>query len=131
MSREFLLHNWALAVSSVFAFAIFLFVLYRVYLDSGRGRLADRLHDLKEARAEATAAATRLEKAQRRLGGLQGKAGSVKPRILFAAEEAVKDADLLVTITGDKVLRAEKKLRDVILEEFPPNRQDVLRNKYL
>jgi len=131
MSRDFLLQNWALAVSSVFALGILLFVLYRLYLDSGRGRLAERLRDLRQARGEAAAAATQLETAQQKLASLQRKAGSVKPRILAEADEAVQDADTMITITGDKVMRAEKQLRDVILEEFPPNRQDVLRNKYL
>ena len=83
------------------------------------------------AGGEAAAAATQLETAQQKLASLQRKAGSVKPRILAEADEAVQDADTMITITGDKVMRAEKQLRDVILEEFPPNRQDVLRNKYL
>lgn len=131
MSADYLTQNWALAVACVLGFAILLFVLYRLYEDSGQGQLAERVRELNRVRAEAAAAASRLQKARARLVALQRKADSTRPRVLSEAEEAVQDADALVTITGDQVMRAEKVLRDVILEEFPPNRQDVLRKKYL
>lgn len=131
MSADYLTQNWALAAACVLGFAILLFVLYRLYEDSGQGQLAERVRELNRVRAEAAAAASRLQKARARLVALQRKADSTRPRVLSEAEEAVQDADALVTITGDQVMRAEKVLRDVILEEFPPNRQDVLRKKYL
>ncbi len=131
MTGEFLLNNWALAIASVLSVAIGLFVMHRLYQESGRGRLGECLRELTRARQEAAAAAKSLEKTERRLAGLQKKADSTRPRTLAEAEEAVQDARSMLGITGDKVLRAEKKLRDVILEDFPPNRQDVLRNKYL
>jgi hypothetical protein len=38
---------------------------------------------------------------------------------------------MLKKVADDLVLVAQRKLRDLIIEEFPPNRQDGLRNRYL
>ena len=131
MNTDLLVQNCALAVAIVLAVAILLFVLYRGYAESSRGRLAERLGELNKVRKEQAAARKALAKAEKRLLRLRKQAASTRPRLLSEAEEAVQDASTLVTITGDQVMRAEKLLRDVILEDFPPNRQDVLRNKYL
>lgn len=131
MTMQLIVHNWALAVASVLALGILLFVLYRFYEDSGQGRFSEALHELRKVRSEQAAAKSRLKKAEKRLTVIRSRSDSTRPRVLSEAEGAVQDASMLVTITGDQVLRAEKILRDVILEEFPPNRQDVLRNKYL
>jgi hypothetical protein len=131
MHTGLLAHNWALVIASVFALAISVFVLYRLHEESGHGRLARRHRELFKVKKEQAAARSSLAKAEQRLLALREKADRIKPRLLSEGEEAVQDARLLVTITGDQVLRAEKILRDVILEDFPPNRQDVLRNKYL
>ena len=131
MTIEFLTKNWALVIASILSLGIFLFVVYRLYEDSGQGRLSQAVRELRAVRTDAKKARRRLKKAEQRLASLQENGESLKPRLLAEAEEAAKDADLLVNITGDQVMRAEKILRDVILEEFPPNRQDVLRSKYL
>ena len=131
MTFEILAQNWALVIASVFSLAIFLFVMVRWYEDSGQGRLGQCVRELKAVRKEALHAKKRLCKAEERLAELRRKADSLKPRLLTEAEEAVQDASSLVNITGDQVMRAEKILRDLILEDFPPNRQDVLRNRYL
>lgn len=131
MTIEILAQNWALAIASVFALAIFLFVMLRLYEDSGQGRLGQSARELGAVRKEALQAKSGLNKAKVRLEVLRKKADQVKPRLLSEAEERVKDAELLVNITGDQVMRAEKILRDVILEDFPPNRQDLLRSRYL
>jgi septal ring factor EnvC (AmiA/AmiB activator) len=131
MTTEILAQNWALVVASVLSLAIFLFVMFRLYEDSSHGRLGQSVRELNAVKKEASKAKSRLSKAKARFEELRKKADQVKPRLLTEAEEAVKDADLLVNITGDQLMRAEKILRDVILEDFPPNRQDVLRSRYL
>ena len=131
MNTEILVQNWALVIASVFSLAIFMFVMFRLYEDSGQGRLGQSVRALKRVRKEASRATDRLSEAKTRFESLREIADQVKPRLLSEAEEAVKDADMMVNITSDQVLRAEKALRDVILEDFPPNRQDLLRNRYL
>jgi hypothetical protein len=131
MTIDLLIRNWALVMSSVLATAILLFVLFRLYQSSPRGRLAATAAELQKLQSEAKGAELRLERAEKRLASLRSKADTTKPKLLSEAEEAVQDAKSLQDITADQILRAKKLLGDVIVEEFSPNRQDVLRDKYL
>jgi len=131
MTTDFIIRNWALFGASVLACGILLFVLTQLYRDSAQGRLATEATELRKLKREAEAADKRLAAAEARLAALQRDAETTKPRVLTEAEEAVQDARSMQQITGDQVLRAKKRVGDVILEEFAPNRQDVLRTKYL
>ena len=131
MTTEFIVRNWALFAASVLGFAILLFVLSRLYQESARGRLAVEAAELRKLQREADTAEKRLQAAEKKLTTLQAQADNTKPRVLGEAEEAVKDARSMQKIIGDQILRAKKRVGDVILEEFAPNRQDVLRTKYL
>lgn len=123
--------NWALVAASVLGLAILLFVLYRLYEASARGRLSAHVAVLRQHKTEVAQAEMRLAKASEQLSRLRSKSDTIKPRLLSEAEEAVQDAQSLHQIAADQVLRAQKLVRDVILEEFPPKRQDGLRTKYL
>jgi len=131
MLLDLVTRNWALVIASVLGTAILLFVLFRLYTDSPRGRLRRCVHTLRAKQAAAGRARRQLGRAQRRLAWLQGRAASVRPRLVSAADEALQDAQMLQKIADDQVLIAMRLVREVILEEFPPNRHDVLRNKYL
>ncbi len=131
MNLELFTRNWALVIASVLGTAIFLFVLFRLYEASPRGRLNRDVRRLDSRKSEVAKAQQKMDKAEARLVGLQSRAASVKPRLVSEAEEALQDARSLKKIADDQVLRAQKLVRDVILEEFPPNRQDVMRKKYL
>ena len=128
---QLLTQNWALVAASVMGLAILLFVLYRLYEASPRGRLSAHVAVLRKHKNEVTQSETRLAKASEKLSTLRSKADVIKPRLLSEAEEAIQDARSLQKIAGDQVLRAKKLVREVILEEFPPKRHDGLRNKYL
>ena len=131
MTLELLTRYWALVIASVLGVGILFFVLYRLYEASPRGRLKAHVAVLRKRQAESVRAESRLERASNRLAGLQSKAHSTKPKVLAAAEEALLDAKSLKEIADDQVLRAKKLVREVILEEFPPKRQDGLRSKYM
>jgi hypothetical protein len=128
---EWALRNWALLIASVLGTAILLFVLYRLYEASPRGRLGVGVRNLRLQKLAAQKAEQRLAKASTRLSRLQGRAASIKPRLIAEADEAVQDATALKRIADDQVLIAIKQVRQVIVEEFPPNRHDVMRTKYL
>jgi hypothetical protein len=131
MSVEFLIRHWALVIASVLGVGILLFVLWRLYALSPRGRLQGHVRLLRTRKKEAGKALSRLEKASGKLAKLQNRAEATRPRFISEAEEALQDARMLKEIADDQVLRAQKVLRDVILEEFPPNRHDALRSQYL
>ena len=131
MRTEILIRNWALVAASVLGTAIALFVLYRLYQASRQGRLRAAVRRLRRQKLAAAKAAKRLDKAATRLAQLRSRADSTRPRNLSEADEAVQDASALKNIADDLVLIAIKEVREVIVEEFPPNRQDGLRTKYL
>jgi len=131
MSFEFALRNWALVAASVVGTAIVLFLLYRSFMDSARGRLLRTTRRLRECRLAAARAAAAVDRAERKLEKLRARADSVKPRHGTEAGEALEDARALRKIADDQVLIAENHIRKVILEEFPPKRQKALRARYL
>ncbi|MDA0705427.1 MAG: hypothetical protein O2907_05605 [Proteobacteria bacterium] len=131
MTMDFVIRHWALLIASVMGTAVVLFVLYRLEAESARGRLRSRVRELNAQKIAAKRAERNSNRAQQRFHRLQGRAGTVPPRQLSAADEAVQDARMLQKVADDLVLVAQRKLRDLIIEEFPPNRHDGLRNKYL
>ena len=131
MTLEIITRHWALVIASVLGVGILMFVLYRLYEASPRGRLNSNLRILRARKLGERQAQRRLDKASERLARLQSRTASTKPRLVAEAGEALQDAQSLQKIAADQVLVAKNHLRNVILEEFPPNRQDGLRNKYL
>lgn len=131
MTLTFLQQHWALAGSSVVATAVLMFVVWRAWLDSPRGRLRVARRRLRAKRLEAQRQRKALQSLSSRLDHLESKASSVKPRLLREAAEAVQDAESLLKIAHDQVLIAENHVRKIIVEEFPPQRHDRMRSKYL
>ncbi len=131
MTLEIITRHWALVIASVLGTGVLMFVLYRLYEASPRGRLNSNRRILRARKLGERQAQRRLDKASERLARLQSRAASTKPRLVAEAGEALQDAQSLQKIAADQVLVAKNHLRNVILEEFPPNRQDGLRNKYL
>ncbi len=131
MTLELVIRNWALVGASVLGTAVLLFVLFRVYQDSGRGRLGARVRELRSCEQEAVRAHRAAEKAAGRLARLRARAASVKPRLVQEAEGALEDARALHKIAEDKVLIARNHVRKLIVEEYPPTRHDVLRRRLL
>ena len=131
MTVDLIIRNWALVVAGILGSGILMFVLVRLYRESDRGQLGNRVRTLQGSYNEVARAQKRLDKASERLDELRKKASSVKPRHVEEAGEAVEDARMLLNNANDQVLIAEKDVRQLILDEYPPNRQDALRRKYL
>ena len=131
MTVDFVTRNWSLVIGSVLLTAIALFVLFRLYTDSARGQLGAQVRALRMRYQDVDKARHMLTRAESRLQKLEGDAASVKPRHVEEAREAVADARALLKIAGDQVLIAENHVRKTIVEEFPPNRQEALRGRFL
>ena len=131
MILEFPIRYWSLAVAGVLATAIVLFLGFRVFSDSARGQLRSQLRALRRRYKKVDRARSRVRKAHARLERLRAKAASVKPRRVHEAAEALADARSLLKIAEDQVLIAENYVRRIIVEEFPPKRQESLRQRYL
>ena len=131
MSIEFLTKNWALVAASVLGTGIFLFVLFRVFQDSSRGRLHAAVGVLRKREQEARAARAAVDKSAAKLDRLRSKAESVKPRVAHEVSERLEDARALSKIADDQVLVARNHVRKLIVEDYPPKRQQAMRDKYL
>jgi hypothetical protein len=131
MTSTFLQQHWALVGASIVGIAVLLFVLWRAWLDSARGRLGAARRQLRTRCLEAQKQRKALQRLSARLDGLESKASAVKPRHLREAAEAVQDAEALLKIAADQVLIAENHVRKIVVEEFPPNRHERMRSRYL
>jgi hypothetical protein len=118
MTLQYLQQHWALLAASILGTAVLLFVLWRAWLDSARGRLAVARRDLRAA----------LATARKRQRQAQSLAATLD---LQEAAEAIQDAEALLKIAADQVLIAENHVRKIIVEEFPPKRHERMRNRYL
>ena len=131
MTVDLIIRNWALVVAGILGSGILLFVLVRLYRESDRGQLGNRVRALQACYKEVSRAQKGLDKASERLDALRENAPTVKPRYVEEAGEAMEDARMLLNNANDQVLIAEKDVRQLILDEYPPNRQEALRQKYL
>ena len=131
MTLAELQQHWALVGASVLGTAVLLFVLWRVWLDSPRGRLAAARRHLRVALGTARKRQRKARSLASRLDRLEATSDSVQPVRLREAAEAVQDAEALLKIAGDQVLIAENQVRKIIVEEFPPKRHERMRNRYL
>ena len=131
MDGNLLISNWALVAAGALLTAVAVVVASAVYRRSASGQLRERVRALEATRREAASAERRLQSLGRKLDGLRARAGQVKPSRITELEGLVSDARSLVKIAGDKQMIAENRLRQLIHEEFPPDRHDALRGRYL
>ena len=123
--------NWALAVAAIIGLIIVLIVIAQLIRRSAWGQLRETMRTLDKARQNEAKALRSLEKAERIARRLHDNADRAKPRHLQEAKDALQDARALAKIANDKILVAENHVRRVIHEEFPPLKQEMLRQKYL
>ena len=131
MTPDLLQQHWALIIAGCVGAAVLLFVVWRAWLDSPRGRLYRARNQLRAKIREARKHWRAGGRATVRLDRLVTKSDSVRPRRLEEATGAVRDAEALLKIANDQVLIAENHVRKIIVEEFPPKHHERMRRKYL
>jgi hypothetical protein len=131
MTLSFLEQHWALVSASIVGTAVLLFVAWRAWLDSPHGRLGIARRHLRDKCLAQAKQRKALQRLSSRLDHLETRADAVKPRALREAAEAVQDAEALLKIAADQVLIAENHVRKIIVEEFPPNRHERMRGRFL
>lgn len=131
MELELAKQHWALlAAAAIFAMAAVIVLIHLLRMTRyGQLRLVRKA--LAKATSDANIANSNAKKAQSRLDKLQRRTSSTRPRHLREAEEALQDASMLQKIAADQLQIARNQVRRVICDEFPPQRQAGLRNKYL
>jgi len=131
MNADMLTNNWALIFAVVPALIVVVVVLRYLIGRTGSGQLQQVVSGYRESLKEWKKAQIVTQKKVARIEKLKSKAERTIPRLLEEAREAEEDARSLEKIAHDRVLVAATHVRRVIHDEFPPIRQEKLRNKYL
>lgn len=131
MTVDWIAANWALVIASVLALALLLFVGWRVWEDSAGGRLQIARRNYERSRRERNAIQRRADARTHKLARLRDRAQDVSPRRLEEVAADLEDARALLKIAEDRVLVTAARLREIIVEEYPPRRHDALRRRYL
>jgi septal ring factor EnvC (AmiA/AmiB activator) len=131
MNDTLLTDNWALALAVIVASLATIVIITVVMRKSAGGRLKRVRADLRKALKSRSKATSAAEKLQRRLAKLDANSDKVKPRLLQEAKDALQDARALEKIAHDRVLVAANHVHRVIHDEFPPSKQQELRDRYM
>jgi hypothetical protein len=123
--------HWALAAAGLVGGVAVLAILWTVYRRSPRGQLRARLREHRRASRAYKAAVKRANRAESRFGKLRKRAANVRPSMLEEAKGALTDARALARIASDRRQVTANRVRQVIVEEFPPARHERLRRRYL
>ncbi|NIV16940.1 MAG: hypothetical protein GWN47_00690 [Woeseiaceae bacterium] len=123
--------HWALLAASVIGLAVLLMVFAHLVLGSRGARLNACLNDLRRREKAAAAADRAVVRATKKLEQLRRRSDSVRPKSIDETREDLADAESLLKIANDQVLVARNQVRKIIVEEFPPKRQQALRKRLL
>ncbi len=122
---------WALVVASILGLGIALFVIFRLVQDSRRGRLASALNHLQERERALEKASKEVAKLLKKCEKLAARGDKVPPNQLLGAKDALAAARETEALLQDQVLVARNEARNIILQDYPPNRHDAMRRRYL
>jgi hypothetical protein len=123
--------HWALWLAVAPLVVVASAVVAWAWRRSSRGRLGFALGEHRKALRAAARARRQHDGAKASLERLVKRAGKVKPRIVDEARGRLADQELLARIADDRVQVTANQLRKVIFEEYPPNRHEALRKRYL
>lgn len=123
--------NWALWLAILPLIVVVLSVTANVWRRTARGQLARRIRDYRKSVRLAAEARKNHAKARHRVEQLEQRAAKTRPSVLEKAHIILNDSKALARIADERAQVAANHLRKVIYEEFPPDRQEFLRIKYL
>ena len=131
LDMESLQSNWAIWLALAALLMALLAIIPGLLKRTSRSKLNRVFADVKEARKELGKSSRALKKVEKKYRKLLARSDRVKPRKLQEAKEAVEDGRALGKILNDKVIVAETHVRRVIHDEFPPEKHNQMREKYL
>jgi len=131
MHTDWLRSHWALIAAAVPAIIVVCAVLNALYRKSAGGQLHRALAAHREAQAAAKRAGRRIRRLEHRLQRLTKRSRTVRPRVLRETEEALADQRSLAKILDEKQQVTANHVRRVIFDEYPPERHEKLRARYL
>jgi len=131
MNLESLQSDWAIWLALAMLLIAAAMITPRLLKMTSRSKLSRVFADVKAARKELRKSVRAAKKAGKKFEKLLARADRVKPRVLQEAKESVEDGRALAKILNDKVIVAETHVRRIIYDEFPPEKHERMRAKYL
>ena len=131
MNLESLQSDWAIWLALAMLLIAAAMITPRLLKMTSRSKLSRVFADVKAARKELRKSVRAAKKAGKKFEKLLARADRVKPRVLQEAKESVEDVRALAKILNDKVIVAETHVRRIIYDEFPPEKHERMRAKYL
>jgi len=131
MNLESLQSDWAIWLALAMLLIAAAMITPRLLKMTSRSKLSRVFADVKAARKELRKSVRAAKKAEKKFEKLLARADRVKPRVLQEAKESVEDGRALAKILNDKVIVAETHVRRIIYDEFPPEKHERMRAKYL
>lgn len=131
MNLESLQSDWAIWLALAILLIAAAMITPRLLKMTSRSKLSRVFADVKAARKELRKSVRAAKKAGKKFEKLLARADRVKPRVLQEAKESVEDGRALAKILNDKVIVAETHVRRIIYDEFPPEKHEQMRAKYL
>ena len=131
MNLESLQSDWAIWLALAMLLIAAAMITPRLLKMTSRSKLSRVFADVKAARKELRKSVRAAKKAGKKFEKLLARADRVKPRVLQEAKESVEDGRALARILNDKVIVAETHVRRIIYDEFPPEKHEQMRAKYL
>jgi len=131
MNLESLQSDWAIWLALAMLLIAAAMITPRLLKMTSRSKLSRVFADVKAARKELRKSVRAAKKAGKKFEKLLARADRVKPRVLQEAKESVEDVRALAKILNDKVIVAETHVRRIIYDEFPPEKHEQMRAKYL
>ena len=122
---------WAPIIASVLVLAVLLFVAIRLMLDSRRGQLFSALNKMRERERALQKASKTVANCLEKRKKLAAISDRIPPNKLLAAKDALAAARETEALLNDQVLVLRNNARTILLQEYPPNRHETMRRKYL
>ena len=120
-----------LMVGIAILLAVALTVLLPNLMPNSRGRLNRQRRELRHRHYQTRQAQEVLERASRKLARLSARANDVKPVQLQLAKDRVEDLTTMLGHARDKVLVAENHVRRILLDEYPPAKQQQMLDRFV
>lgn len=131
MDTDYVARHWALFAALAVVAVVAIRALPQIWRRTSRGRLSAQVSRLREAERARKRALRSAAREAKRVAALEEKAGRIRPRDMERARGRLADAELLAKAHADKAMVETNRLRMVIHEEFPPDRHDAMRARYL
>lgn len=131
MTPDTLQRHWTLVAAIAIMIPVGIAVVGQFLSQTRKGKLKSKASVLKAARKQRSACVKKVEVLGEKLNVLMEQSDRVRPTRIDGAKVALSEAISEAKTADDQRLIAETQLRQFILDEFAPDRQEALQKRFL